>query len=171
MTVYQEAGFLQSPNEIALPVAFVAVLASKLVVIPDEVRTSLRDLGLALGHQLGCVNIMEKRRLGFGSISQAILLQSALGQGLDRLRAAIALRGTDRACDCAGSFPTFRHRGLAFLCGMAPTLSLPRGLGPVPGPQRRHPWARRIQLVEPLAIVIIGGEDTSAAPFFHRRRS
>jgi hypothetical protein len=52
---YQKASFAMALNEIALPMAFVAVFTGKLVELPPETRSILSDLAIALSASLGVI--------------------------------------------------------------------------------------------------------------------
>ena len=54
---FQMAGFLMALNEIALPVAFIAVFASTLLDMEADTRKTFRDIGRALIESVGGIAV------------------------------------------------------------------------------------------------------------------
>jgi hypothetical protein len=63
--IYQEAGLFLALNEIALPVAFVAVFAPVLLAYADELKTTFNETARVLIEGFGGVNLTEKGRPWF----------------------------------------------------------------------------------------------------------
>ena len=64
--IYQEAGFLMCVNEIAMPTAFLAVFAGKLLTLNRDVQKMMQELGREVVNQLGGISVKEKGRPWFG---------------------------------------------------------------------------------------------------------
>jgi hypothetical protein len=63
--IYQEAGFFLAINEIALPVAFIAVFTPKLLQYPADRATIFKDTATVLIEGFGAVNVAETGRPWF----------------------------------------------------------------------------------------------------------
>jgi hypothetical protein len=63
--VYQEAGLFLALNEIALPIAFIAVYTPKLLNFPEETRKVFHSTGRVLIQAFGGVNVKEEGRPWF----------------------------------------------------------------------------------------------------------
>lgn len=63
--VFQEAGLVLVLNELALPLAFVAVFASGIVEVPPKIKRTLLREGRSLASAIGGVTVLEKGRPWF----------------------------------------------------------------------------------------------------------
>jgi hypothetical protein len=63
--VYQAAGFLLALNEIAIPVAFIALYTSMLLMMADETRKVFRDIARLLTESVGGVAVTVQGRPWF----------------------------------------------------------------------------------------------------------
>jgi hypothetical protein len=63
--VFQTSGFVLALNEIALPVAFIAVFASNLLVLHDDIRKVFQDTARLVVESIGGVAINVQGRPWF----------------------------------------------------------------------------------------------------------